>query len=250
MKHLRFLFLHFLILLALAFLLSPSTFAIDDPKNLSDSLEGKWILYKMTGGTNDIDSTFENDLNFLILTPITETTFSFQWWENGLIFYNGIATLVEDWPSIFGEEYFVISVDLGWFTTDFSFRLYENENNKLCLDLVQNDFGSLHYHFVKDVGEDGSNTDDWEQNIIYNIVLFPNPTTNECILTLDLEDSGILFISLKNILGEELLEINNSFIDVGTFKTSFSLKDFTQGIYFLNIQHQENLIIKKIIINK
>ena len=77
----------------------------------------------------------------------------------------------------------------------------------------------------------------------------PNPSASGTTLTLDLLTAGNLTISLYNLLGEELLELHNSFTDAGIFSRTFSIEMLPIGVYYLKIIHNGNIKIEKVIKN-
>jgi hypothetical protein len=78
-------------------------------------------------------------------------------------------------------------------------------------------------------------------------VIFPNPTTDEATIIMDLETVGDIRISLDNLLGEELFEIHSGFSDAGTFTKTFSLEALPVGVYYLRIVHNGNVTVEKVI---
>ena len=86
-----------------------------------------------------------------------------------------------------------------------------------------------------------------EEKTITNLHLSPNPTSNTTTLTLDLETAGSLKITLNDLLGAELFELHNAFETAGTFTKTFSIETLPTGVYFLQISHNNNTIIEKIV---
>ncbi|MCL2039591.1 MAG: M28 family peptidase [Bacteroidetes bacterium] len=79
-------------------------------------------------------------------------------------------------------------------------------------------------------------------------VITPNPTSGTATFTLYFDDVGHLTITLNNVLGQEIMELNNSFVDTKTFIKTFSLSHLPIGVYYLKIIHNGNAIIEKIVI--
>ena len=90
---------------------------------------------------------------------------------------------------------------------------------------------------------------DWFLSTDFNSKTYPNPTTATSTLSLDLEQAGILTITLNNLLGEELLELHNGFVDTGTYTQTFSIETLPIGVYYLKIIHNGNVKVEKVIRN-
>ena len=88
-----------------------------------------------------------------------------------------------------------------------------------------------------------------EISTITNLQVSPNPTDGTSTLTFDLESTGLLTITLNNLLGKELLELHNAYESVGTFIKSFSMEMLPIGIYYLKINHNGNIKVEKVIKN-
>jgi len=76
---------------------------------------------------------------------------------------------------------------------------------------------------------------------------YPNITNSESVVTLDLENSGNLIITLNDVLGNEVLELYNNYAYIGTFTKEFSIKCLPQGLYYIKAIHNGNIKIGKII---
>ena len=88
-----------------------------------------------------------------------------------------------------------------------------------------------------------------KQNSLIGIKLQPNPTGNNTTVTLDLETSGVLTVTLNDLLGSELFELHNEFENNGTFTKTFSLETLPTGVYYLRISHNGNVRMEKVIKN-
>ena len=82
-----------------------------------------------------------------------------------------------------------------------------------------------------------------ENDLVRNINLFPNPTSNK--FTIDLKKNiNRLQVSLKNLQGQQILSENYS----STSSIDVDLKDATAGIYFVEIKmDNESPVMMKII---
>lgn len=88
-----------------------------------------------------------------------------------------------------------------------------------------------------------------EGNCVSNVIIAPNPTNAAITLKFDTESEGILSIVLVDLLGCELLELHNEFTKCDRFAKTFSLEALPKGIYYLKINHNGKLQIKKVIRN-
>ena len=86
-------------------------------------------------------------------------------------------------------------------------------------------------------------------NNVSEIKVFPNPANSTFNIVAEGIDKGNYKCTLKNVIGEILLsdqiKIENSF-----FQKSFSISEFTNGIYFLTIENEKMKMVKKISIQK
>ena len=80
-----------------------------------------------------------------------------------------------------------------------------------------------------------------------HINLSPNPTHSISTLQLDLDSSGDLYISLTSLSGSEVIDIYRGYSDTGLFTKTFSIDNLPKGVYFLNVLHNGELKIEKII---
>jgi hypothetical protein len=68
------------------------------------------------------------------------------------------------------------------------------------------------------------------------IKIYPNPTSGEFNVEFSAATQGVYNLSLKNVLGQELIqrqvEINNTGVE------HFNVKEFNSGVYFLNVEYQ------------
>jgi hypothetical protein len=86
-----------------------------------------------------------------------------------------------------------------------------------------------------------------EQTTISNITVSPNPTSATTTVSIDLETSGHLTVSLNNLLGQELLEVHSGFVDSGAFSRTFSISSLPSGVYYLKIIHNGNARMEMVV---
>ena len=75
------------------------------------------------------------------------------------------------------------------------------------------------------------------------IILYPNPTSGNIVLQ---NNSGIDLISAK-ITGVNGRLIKTVDLSATQTETSISLKDYATGLYFIQIQSENNIIVKRVI---
>ncbi len=76
-----------------------------------------------------------------------------------------------------------------------------------------------------------------EQSIIYNLSIYPNPTTAQIVVS---ANSTIEAITIMDIMGRRVKTIISP-------NNAINVSDLSKGIYFLQIQIDENLLSKKMI---
>ncbi|MEI6123439.1 MAG: T9SS type A sorting domain-containing protein [Bacteroidota bacterium] len=82
------------------------------------------------------------------------------------------------------------------------------------------------------------------------ISIFPNPSLNGIVnLQINSTTSTDVFVSLINMVGQEILNQNYS-IKSGSNLISLDLKSNQDGIYFIKFKQGDNIITRKIILNK
>jgi hypothetical protein len=84
------------------------------------------------------------------------------------------------------------------------------------------------------------NNSNVEQN---NIFIYPNPAQNN--FTVQLSSSTTFDLTITDVLGKNILRQNNILSN-----TQINCKDFSTGIYFLQITNGKNIFNKKLIITK
>jgi hypothetical protein len=88
-----------------------------------------------------------------------------------------------------------------------------------------------------------------ENNYLTATKLYPNPTTSNSTITLELAEAAQVNITLCDILGREIKQIYNAFTDAGTFTHSFATQDLPKGIYYLKIFIGGEVMVEKVVVN-
>jgi len=80
------------------------------------------------------------------------------------------------------------------------------------------------------------------------ISIFPNPVKESINLFFKLETSCYLKILLIDLIGEQSIEINNSFVIDGIFQKTIYLETFPKGVYLLYFYINDNIFLEKIVV--
>jgi len=79
--------------------------------------------------------------------------------------------------------------------------------------------------------------------------VYPNPATSSSNITLDISTPSQVKITLNDLLGNELQEIYDGFLDVCTFRKSFSTANLSRGVYYLKILIGNEVKVEKVIVH-
>ncbi len=82
-----------------------------------------------------------------------------------------------------------------------------------------------------------------------SVSIYPNPNAGLFNLIINANQSGTINISVMSVTGQPLLELVKQ-NPTGAVQLPIDLTEYSNGIYFLKIQMKEEVIIKKIIVDK
>ena len=83
--------------------------------------------------------------------------------------------------------------------------------------------------------------------MIANLTIFPNPSRDKFNITFTSETIQNLKVRILNVIGEELINENlEQFI--GEYTKQINLTNNAKGIYFLEIETNDGIINKKLIL--
>ncbi len=116
----------------------------------------------------------------------------------------------------------------------FKFVTTSNNGNNLYLDNINLAFGT------------GINT---KSNGLFNVSLYPNPTSGTTQLKLNGMKAGLASISIINTLGQVVYSTQTS-LNEGANTVQFSTQEFTTGIYSVKIEANNSFIVKKLSVSK
>ncbi len=80
------------------------------------------------------------------------------------------------------------------------------------------------------------------------INLFPNPATSALQLNLEFSSNVNLEINIVNALGQVFVNQQENNIRGGQYR--FELNDYANGIYFIRLQANDGVLVKKFVVNK
>ena len=76
---------------------------------------------------------------------------------------------------------------------------------------------------------------------------FPNPFNPSTSITYGIAESGLVKLSVYNLLGQNMATLVNEVKEPGYYKLTWEAHNLPSGIYFIGI-HSDDIYIKKIII--
>jgi trimeric autotransporter adhesin len=80
-----------------------------------------------------------------------------------------------------------------------------------------------------------------------SFTIYPNPTSHQITLEFELTETNNTSIEIKNILGQIVKTISNTTFTKGNNKIEIDVSEFTNGIYFVQLQNGNQLINQKFI---
>ena len=89
-----------------------------------------------------------------------------------------------------------------------------------------------------------------EVDVVVNYTLYPNPASDNINIELELNADADLSIALVNVNGQVLDKTYATILQNEKYNTNFSLKSYTNGIYFLQFSDDKNRLVKTIKFNK
>lgn len=101
---------------------------------------------------------------------------------------------------------------------------------------------------------DGSTTwDCWVGEDEYNpppdpVRIFPNPASDQFMVSICLETSAFVRMSLMNPFGDSVLENQTGLLSAGQQEITFDVRSLPRGVYFLTVQAGKSNVVKKVVI--
>lgn len=82
------------------------------------------------------------------------------------------------------------------------------------------------------------------------ITIYPNPFKDNITIHLNLNESSPIEIFVTDLLGNNIATIKNEIMSSGDHKVIWKPENITNGIYLLNIRSDQELQVKKLVLNK
>ena len=79
---------------------------------------------------------------------------------------------------------------------------------------------------------------------------YPNPFNTETYLTINLIKQSDVLVTVTNVLGQTVLQVNNSNMNPGRHVITMDASRMTSGVYFYTVRAGENSVTKKLIVQK
>lgn len=86
-----------------------------------------------------------------------------------------------------------------------------------------------------------------EENNLFSILAYPSPVIDFLTLSINLENSATVQISVVNILGEEVVKISNFSVASGKTQQKIDFSTLTGGVYFVRVQYGDQVKSIKIV---
>lgn len=173
-------------------------------------------------------------------------------WDK-IITYNGfdmfIKTLEDQpfFPSSSSEwKQFILDIPEDYLTDGFGVKFEHSggDGNNLFIDdvlIAKSTDPSL-------ISEDEALSVNDQIMDITDILLFPNPSNSQTTLSFEMISSGKAIIVLKDVLGRNILNIENKDLIMGNHSYNINLSDLNSGIYFVDIQVNGARQIERLIV--
>ena len=84
-----------------------------------------------------------------------------------------------------------------------------------------------------------------EEGLYNSFEIYPNPASDE--IHIRLAENGIFNIEISDINGRSVLSIDRQYINE---KMTLDVSEFANGFYVIQLNHSDQLLMKKFVINK
>jgi hypothetical protein len=81
-----------------------------------------------------------------------------------------------------------------------------------------------------------------------SITVYPNPFHGSTNISVNLSKASVVSLSVTDMVGQKVYEINNGSIDAGTHIYTFDGSQLQSGIYYFTVKAGENVVTRKMII--
>jgi len=83
-----------------------------------------------------------------------------------------------------------------------------------------------------------------------NFKIYPNPVTNESVISFQTQTCGNINLSVFDIHGRKITTILNKNLPVGSYNYSLNKNIPSNGVYFLRLKTEEGISTQKFVFNK
>jgi photosystem II stability/assembly factor-like uncharacterized protein len=165
-------------------------------------------------------------------------------------------------PGFYVKDYIILNESTGWMVGD-SGKIYHTIDGGL--NWLKQNSGTTNrltsVSFIDEkhgwaVGENGEilkyeeDTDVKENsdiNSVLSLFVCPNPFSASVNIKFSLPEPSQVKISLYDVFGNEVAEINDNYFQKGEYNASFSGEELNQGIYFLRLQAGKDIVTTKVV---
>lgn len=92
-----------------------------------------------------------------------------------------------------------------------------------------------------------------KNNVESNVVLgnaYPNPTSNEAVITFELPAVSTISMELVNVYGQQVAVLANGEYAAGAHRVLASTENLAAGVYFYNLRTNDQVLSKKLVVAK
>ncbi|MBA2406862.1 MAG: T9SS type A sorting domain-containing protein, partial [Chitinophagales bacterium] len=87
-------------------------------------------------------------------------------------------------------------------------------------------------------------------NTSFEVEVFPNPASENATISFSLDEESQVRIALMDVNGKLIKEIANAKYSEGIYQLSFNSKDLSSGVYLIQLTTNEELVSKKLVIER
>ncbi|NCS90373.1 MAG: T9SS type A sorting domain-containing protein [Ignavibacteria bacterium] len=77
---------------------------------------------------------------------------------------------------------------------------------------------------------------------------YPNPFNPSTVISWQLAVGSHAALKVFDVLGNEVAELVNNWLEAGTYKVTFNASSLSSGIYFYKLRAGDNSLMKKLIL--
>lgn len=89
-----------------------------------------------------------------------------------------------------------------------------------------------------------------QETLEFNFSVYPNPFNSTTNISYFIPKEGYVRITVRNIIGRQILELVNKKQSIGTYHVNFSGQSLTSGLYLVQLQLGNKLVTRKILLFK